>query len=149
MSLQEAQQTSSTCCAKQNNMYVTYDLDRRIKSLGTDREVLLVSEETSPDLLLAYVNYRRNNFDLQPLGLQANLCDRAKRRASYMRHRPISSSYTRMINQVIHKPLLESGEYLDIILSHNCRGLGISSYTRRVGGEDVTYTVQVLTMANK
>lgn len=130
-------------------MYVTYAIDRRIKPLGTDREVLLVSEETSPDLLLAYVNYRRNNFDLQPLGLENHLCDKAKRHASYMSQRPIYSAYTRFINQVIRKPLLDSGEYLDIILSHNCRGLGISSYTRRVGDEDVTYTVQVLTMANK
>ena len=130
-------------------MYIAYDIDRNARTVGTNRELVLVSEETAPDLLLAYVNYRRNNFDLQPLGLTPDLCDRAKRRASYMRRRPITSLYTKQVSQVIRKPLLDSGEYLDIILSHNCRGLGVSSYTRRVGDKDITYTVQVLTMANK
>jgi hypothetical protein len=147
MSLQEAQQHLAV--VNKNNMYITYDLDRGLRTLGTNHEVVLVSEETAPDLLLAYVNYRRNNYDLQPLGLKADLCERAKRRASYMRRRPISSSYSKRINQVIRKPLLDSGEYLDIILSHNCCGLGISNYTRCIGGKDVTYTVQVLTMTNR
>ncbi len=130
-------------------MYITYDASRGTRLLEADREVILVSEETSPDILLAYVNYRRNNYDLKPLGLEADLCDRAKRRASYMRRRPITSIYTKHVSQVVRKPLLDSGEYLDLILSNNCQGLGISSYTRRVGDKDVTYTVQVLTMTNK
>lgn len=126
-------------------MYITYDMHRKSPDYCGNREVILVSDESTPDTIIDYVNKRRNSYDLKPLGVSPQLCDKAKERADQMRDRPLPTSYTRQMIALEDKSLLESGEYLDLILSGNCLGLGISSFSQKIDNAIKNYTVQVLT----
>ncbi len=128
--------------------------------------VVIVTPESSPDMVVASINIMRQHLHMQPTFLDQDLCTEAEHVAQSLKthnavciqcdrspYSPINSNiqtwvsapYTSTIPETnfISVSLMESSVYRSYILDHHCIALGVYVY-KNLANPRESFTVQIL-----
>ena len=125
-----------------------------------NQEITIISAGNSPDALISYVNFMRQRLNLGPLTLDQDLNSKARRKGLELQRKSImllKSQLVKYNNQnniknnkkthLISSPVIESKEYLDYALSHQCNSVGIHTCEKSMEKRIGSITIQVFSLA--
>ncbi len=125
-----------------------------------NQEITIISAGNSPDALISYINFMRQRLNLGPLTLDQDLSSKARRKGLELQRRNtmlLKSQLEKYDNQnnlknrkkthLISSPVIESKEYLDYALSHQCNSVGIHTCEKSTEKRIGSITVQVFSLA--
>lgn len=127
-----------------------------------NEEITIISAGNSPDALISYINFMRQRLNLGPLTLDQKLSSKARRKGLELQRKNVVllksqlAKYNNKSNlkngkktHLISSPVIESKEYLDYALSHQCNSVGIHTCEKSTENKIGSITIQVFSLSKK
>ena len=141
-------------------MHALHTNERASLAPKFNQEITIISSGNSPDALISYVNFMRQRLNLGPLTLDQDLSSKARRKGLELQSRNtmlLKSQLAKNNNKsnlknhkkthLISSPVIESKEYLDYALSHQCNSVGIHTCEKSTEKKIGSITIQVFSLA--